>query len=56
MATPHIAGLAAYLMGKDGSVAAGLCAKIAQTATRNVLRNIPAGTINALAFNGNPSG
>lgn len=56
MATPHIAGLAAYFMALDGSTASGLCSKIAQTATKNALRNIPSGTVNALAFNGNPSG
>lgn len=52
MATPHIAGLAAYLMAKNSSPAAGLCATIAQTANRNVISNVPAGTVNALAYNG----
>lgn len=55
MATPHVVGLAAYL----GSVLApvnpgGLCARIQELATPGALSNIPAGTVNLIAFNGYP--
>lgn len=55
MATPHIAGLAAYLMGK-GAATSGLCEKIAQDANKGVITGLPSGTANVLAFNGNPNG
>lgn len=57
MASPHIAGLAAYLAtleGNPGPIA--LCERIRALATPNVISGIPAGTPNLLAFNGNPSG
>ncbi|KAI1818361.1 proteinase T-like protein [Poronia punctata] len=57
MASPHIAGLGAYLLALDGfKDPQTLCAYIGSTGTRDVLSNIPSGTINSLAFNGNPSG
>ncbi|KAH6604384.1 subtilisin-like protease pr1a [Trichoderma cornu-damae] len=57
MATPHIAGLGAYLLALEGpSEPQALCARIAALAGRSLLSGIPSGTINALAFNGNPSG
>ncbi|SPO02014.1 related to Cuticle-degrading protease [Cephalotrichum gorgonifer] len=52
MATPHIAGLGAYLLGL-GQSAGDLCSYIAETANTDVLSGIPSGTVNALAFNGN---
>jgi subtilisin family serine protease len=55
MASPHIAGLAAYLMAKDGKIApADLCKKIQTLATRDLVTSIPANsqTVNYLAFNG----
>ncbi|KAK8098024.1 uncharacterized protein PG998_013510 [Apiospora kogelbergensis] len=57
MATPHVAGLGAYLltlMGKKSPTA--LCSYIASIATSGVLSGVPSGTVNKLAFNGNPSG
>lgn len=54
MACPHVAGLAAYLIGTGASVS-GLCDKIAQTATKNVIKGLNSNTVNALAFNGNPN-
>lgn len=57
MASPHIAGLGAYLAtleGNPGPVA--LCNRIRELATPNVISGIPSGTPNLLAFNGNPSG
>ncbi|KAH9897423.1 subtilisin-like protein [Xylariomycetidae sp. FL2044] len=57
MATPHIAGLGAYLLALQGSkTPAALCSYIASTANSGVLTSIPSGTVNLLAFNGNPSG
>ncbi|KAI1074555.1 subtilisin-like protein [Whalleya microplaca] len=57
MATPHIAGLGAYLLALEGSkTPAALCSYIASTGNSGVLSGIPSGTVNVLAFNGNPSG
>jgi len=53
MASPHIAGLGAYLLGLLGpKTPAALCAYIAETATKGVIGSIPEGTVNLLAFNG----
>ncbi|KAJ3498314.1 hypothetical protein NLG97_g1226 [Lecanicillium saksenae] len=53
MATPHIAGLGAYLLGlESGRTAANTCARIQELSTKNVLTQIPSGTVNYLAFNG----
>jgi subtilisin family serine protease len=56
MATPHIAGLAAYLAAYEG-ITGGveLCERIRELAHKGLLANTPAGTDNYLAFNGNPS-
>ncbi|KAG5978172.1 hypothetical protein E4U55_006313 [Claviceps digitariae] len=57
MATPHIVGLAAYLAGLEGFHGAeALCKRIQKLATRNAIKNVPSGTVNLVAFNGNPSG
>ena len=54
MATPHIAGLGAYLNALNGPISStALCKMIQDTATRNVIRNMPSGTVNLLAYNGN---
>ena len=52
MATPHIAGLAAYLLGSDAATVDTVGQKIVDLSTKNVLTGVPAGTINAVAFNG----
>jgi subtilisin family serine protease len=52
MASPHIAGLAAYLLG-TGEKVEGLCDTIAKTAIMGAISNVPNGTVNALANNGN---
>ncbi|TEB37925.1 serine protease [Coprinellus micaceus] len=50
MATPHIAGLVAYLIGKDGNASpAEIEAKIKAIGVTGVLTGIPSGTINNLA-------
>ncbi|PPQ63335.1 hypothetical protein CVT24_006708 [Panaeolus cyanescens] len=53
MAAPHIAGLVAYLIGKDGNVSpAAMETKIKSLSTKSALTSIPSGTVNNLAFNG----
>ncbi|KAJ6781064.1 hypothetical protein PWT90_09525 [Aphanocladium album] len=52
MATPHVAGLGAYLLGKGGQVA-GLCEYLASTGLEGVIQGVPAGTRNVLINNGN---
>lgn len=57
MATPHIAGLAAYLLGYYGKMTpAELGDKLNDFGTRNLVNNIFAntGTPNLLAYNGRP--
>lgn len=57
MASPHIAGLAAYLAGLEGFPGSqALCSRISDLATSGTLSGIPSSTPNLLAFNGNPSG
>ncbi|KAI1435328.1 proteinase T-like protein [Xylaria sp. CBS 124048] len=57
MASPHIAGLGAYLLSLEGQRdPQSLCDYIAEIGTTNVLSGIPNDTINSLAFNDNPSG
>ncbi|EAQ85604.1 hypothetical protein CHGG_06857 [Chaetomium globosum CBS 148.51] len=56
MASPHIAGLAAYLLALEGSkTPAALCNYIKSTALSGAVSGLPSGTTNRLAFNGNPS-
>jgi subtilisin family serine protease len=53
MASPHIAGLAAYLLGNSGKQSpAALCAQIQSLATKDVLTKAIKNTKNYLAFNG----
>ncbi|PFH47214.1 hypothetical protein AMATHDRAFT_50473 [Amanita thiersii Skay4041] len=53
MATPHVSGLVAYLIGLQGNVSpAAMTTKIQSLAVKGVLTGIPSGTINALAQNG----
>ncbi|KAI2636047.1 proteinase T-like protein [Xylaria nigripes] len=57
MASPHIAGLGAYLLALEGERdPQSLCDYISSVGTTDVLSGIPSGTINSLAFNDNPSG
>ena len=56
MAAPHVAGLGAYLLSFRGQMSpAALCSYIASTSNMNRVSGIPSGTVNYLAFNGNPS-
>ncbi|KAK0708931.1 peptidase S8/S53 domain-containing protein [Apiosordaria backusii] len=53
MASPHIAGLGAYLLTLQGRrTPAALCSYIASIATNGVISSVPSGTINKLAYNG----
>lgn len=55
MASPHVAGLGAYLLALLGpKTPAELCQHLQDTANLGVITDIPNGTVNALAFNGNP--
>lgn len=51
MASPHVAGLAAYLLG-EGASASGLCEKIASSALKDVISGVPSDTVNLLINNG----
>jgi subtilisin family serine protease len=56
MASPHVAGLAAYLLALQGSkTPAELCNYIKSSAISGAISGLPSGTTNRLAFNGNPS-
>lgn len=53
MASPHVAGLAAYLAGLEGFPGAvALCDRIKALGTQGVLSGIPSGSSNLLAYNG----
>ncbi|KAF2664033.1 cuticle-degrading protease from Paecilomyces Lilacinus [Microthyrium microscopicum] len=53
MATPHITGLGAYLLGLSGKLSpSALASKIQSLSTANSVVSITAGTPNRLAFNG----
>ncbi|KAK8143460.1 subtilisin-like serine protease [Beauveria asiatica] len=54
MATPHIAGLAAYIAAKDGVKASpALCQTIVDMSTKNAVTNQVANTVTNIAYNGN---
>jgi cerevisin len=57
MATPQVAGLAAYFLSKDTTLTpAAIVAKITSLATQNAITGVPSGTTGALAFNGGADG
>ncbi|EAT76775.1 hypothetical protein HBI56_235280 [Parastagonospora nodorum] len=54
MATPHVTGLAAYLLAYEGiRTPAALSSRMTSLANINRITGVPAGTVNLLAFNGN---
>lgn len=55
MASPHVAGLAAYLLGL-GQSSEGLCDYIASTALDGVVTSVPSDTVNLLINNGASAG
>lgn len=55
MASPHVAGLAAYLMAFEGVKGGAACDRIKALANKNAISGTPSGTTRDLAFNGNPN-
>jgi subtilisin family serine protease len=57
MATPHVAGLAAYILGLEGKkTPAALSTRLQTLSTKDKITGLKGSTKNYLAFNGNPSG
>jgi len=57
MASPHVAGLAAYLLAFEGKkTPAALSTRMQTLASKNKVTGLNSSTKNYLAFNGNPSG
>jgi len=52
MATPHIAGLAAYLLSYENLKTSQLCTRIVALSQRSKISGIPSGTVNYLAYSG----
>lgn len=54
MASPHIAGLGAYLIGLEGTRSpSALCQRIQSLSTKSVIASAGSGSPNYLAYNGN---
>lgn len=52
MASPHIAGLGAYLLALGGPKSpTDLCDFIRTSGTKDVITDLPSGTVNSLAYN-----
>ncbi|KAG6011192.1 hypothetical protein E4U43_008475 [Claviceps pusilla] len=51
MATPHVAGIAAYFLGK-GQRVNGLCDYIVRTGQKNKIHGVPSDTVNVIINNG----
>jgi subtilisin family serine protease len=57
MATPHVAGLAAYILSLEGKkTPAALSTRLQTLSTKDKITGLKGSTKNYLAFNGNPSG
>lgn len=52
MATPHVTGLAAYLLVLQGGDTSDLCDRIVNFGLNGVVKNVKQGTVNVLANNG----
>ncbi|EUC31048.1 hypothetical protein COCVIDRAFT_18802 [Bipolaris victoriae FI3] len=56
MASPHVAGLAAYILTLEGKkTPAALSSRLTALSLKSKVTGLPSGTVNNLAFNGNPS-
>jgi len=55
MATPHIAGLGAYLLSYENIPTSQLCSRIAELSNKGKIKGLRADTVNLLAFNGAPA-
>lgn len=51
MATPHVSGLAAYLLGLGDRNTNGLCEEIASMGLQGIVKNVRKGTANILINN-----
>ncbi|KAF2744712.1 subtilisin-like serine protease-like protein PR1A [Sporormia fimetaria CBS 119925] len=51
MATPHVVGLAAYLLAFENKGTAVLCERIAELSLKGKVEGLPSGTQNLLAYN-----
>jgi subtilisin family serine protease len=51
MATPHVVGLAAYLLAFESIPTSALCARIRELALKDKVTSLPSGTDNLLAYN-----
>jgi subtilisin family serine protease len=57
MATPHVAGLAAYILALEGKkTPAALSTRLQALAVKDKITGLKGSTKNYIAFNGNPSG
>lgn len=52
MATPHVAGLAAYFLSLDATTTTEACSYMAGLGSRNIISGVPSGTANVLVQNG----
>jgi subtilisin family serine protease len=52
MASPHVAGLAAYYLGLGAATPSGMCDYLKSTAQRNAISGVPSGTANVFVKNG----
>ncbi|VUC37039.1 unnamed protein product [Clonostachys rosea] len=52
MATPHVAGLAAYYLSLGATEASGACSYIVDQGLKGVISGVPSGTANVLVQNG----
>ncbi|KAF2874489.1 alkaline serine protease P32 [Massariosphaeria phaeospora] len=55
MASPHIAGLGAYLLSYESIATSALCGRIVELSQQGKITGLPANTANLLAFNGAPT-
>ncbi|KAF1911490.1 subtilisin-like protease [Ampelomyces quisqualis] len=56
MATPHVAGLAAYILGLEGKKTPdALSSRLTELSTKDKITGLKGSTKNYIAFNGNPS-
>ncbi|CAI6320168.1 unnamed protein product [Periconia digitata] len=54
MASPHVAGLAAYLLAFEDLTTATVTDRIKELSIKGAIANVPSGTVNELIFNGAP--
>ena len=55
MATPHVVGLAAYLLSFENISTDQLCERIVELSVKDKITGLPANTVNLLINNGAPT-